>query len=69
MMPVSQVDGYVARRVQPFNARKEYRCPECGNPIAEGEGHIVAWPLEGGELRRHWHTHCWRVVTGRGRVA
>lgn len=69
MRAVPQVDGYVARQVQPFNAQKTYTCPECENQIPVGEAHVVAWPTEVGELRRHWHAHCWRVVTRRGRVA
>lgn len=67
--PVPQLEGYVARDVQPVNATKDYVCPECGNPIPAGEGHVVVWPLEGSEDRRHWHRHCWRLAAGRGRIA
>ncbi len=68
-LPVPQLDGYLARDVQPVNASKDYVCPECGNPIPKGEGHVVVWPLEASEERRHWHRHCWRLAAGRGRIA
>lgn len=68
-MPVPQLDGYVARDVQPVMAKKDYVCPQCSGTIAAGEGHVVAWPLEASEERRHWHRHCWRLVCGRGRIA
>ncbi len=63
-----ELPGYVCRRVPAYQARKDYVCPGCQNPIATGEGHVVAWPEEQAEERRHWHHHCWRVATRRGRV-
>lgn len=57
--------GYEVRRVQPLDARKDYVCPGCGNAIAAGEGHVVAWPEHDEDLRRHWHHHCWRFEAGR----
>lgn len=65
---VPDLEGYVVRRVPAFQARKEYVCPACGNPIARGEGHVVAWPEHDAELRRHWHLHCWRIAANRGRL-
>ena len=45
---------------------KEYRCPGCGQVIAIGTPHVVAWPVEKALLsesaideRRHWHSACW----------
>ena len=63
-----QLDGYEVRRIQAVRAAKDYVCPDCGNPIPAGVGHVVAWPEDASELRRHWHHHCWRVATRRGRV-
>lgn len=58
--------------VQPITsvqATKEYRCPGCGNEIEPQVAHLVAWRADGvlGDQRdlaerRHWHTHCWKVL-------
>lgn len=57
-----QVDapaGYVARWVDAYRARKDYVCPRCEGQVPAGTGHVVAWPEELAEMRRHWHPHCW----------
>ena len=69
MLELDELEGYVARRVPAFRASKTYLCPHCGNPIGEGQGHVVAWPETQVDLRRHWHLHCWRLVARRGRIA
>jgi hypothetical protein len=58
--------------VQPVSAAKamkEYTCPGCGRTIGTGVAHLVAWRADGvlGDAadlaaRRHWHSHCWRVI-------
>ncbi len=60
-----ELDGYEVKRVDAARAMKEYICPECGNTIAEGEGHVVVWPVGDTDLRRHWHRHCWRLEVRR----
>jgi hypothetical protein len=60
-----EVDGYEVRRVDGERAVKEYICPECGNTVEEGEGHVVVWPVGDPDLRRHWHRHCWRLEARR----
>lgn len=62
------LDGYEVSRVPSFRARKRYVCPQCQNDVPPGEGHVVAWPEERPEDRRHWHVHCWRLVARRGRL-
>jgi len=47
------------RRVQPYEARKEYVCPGCHRTIPVGVGHLVCVPSEAPDLRRHWHKGCW----------
>ena len=47
------------RRVQPYEARKDYTCPGCGRTIASGTGHYVVVPEVAPDLRRHWHRGCW----------
>lgn len=47
------------RFVHPFQARKEYLCPGCLHEIRSGTGHVVAIPIQGPDLRRHWHKPCW----------
>ena len=59
------LDGYVVRRVDAARAVKDYVCPECGNPVPAGEGHVVVWPTGDEDLRRHWHRHCWRLEVRR----
>jgi hypothetical protein len=60
-----QLQGYEVRRVDPERAVKDYTCPECGNVVPAGEGHVVVWPESDSDLRRHWHRHCWRVEVRR----
>ena len=69
MMEPGELEGYVVKRVPAFRASKTYLCPQCGNAIGVGQGHVVAWPEMQVDLRRHWHLHCWRLVAGRGRIA
>ncbi|MDA8291589.1 MAG: hypothetical protein M0Z33_07930 [Actinomycetota bacterium] len=47
------------RRIQPYEARKLYRCPGCNHEIAPGVGHVVVVPLGAPGERRHWHEACW----------
>lgn len=53
------LDGYEVRMID--EAEKAYVCPDCGNSLARGEAHVVVWPQDDPDLRRHWHTHCWRI--------
>ena len=46
------------RRVQPFQASKEYVCPGCNQEVKAGTGHVVVVPLSAPDLRRHWHGPC-----------
>jgi hypothetical protein len=64
-----QLDGFEVHRVLGARAGKDYVCPDCYVPIAAGQGHVVAWPLDDVEQRRHWHLHCWRLAVRRGRIA
>ncbi|HHC08767.1 MAG TPA: hypothetical protein ENK55_08630 [Actinobacteria bacterium] len=58
------------RPIQPYQARKPYRCPGCDLEIPPGTGHVVVVPEEAPDLRRHWHRGCWfkeqRRLGGRG---
>lgn len=60
-------DGWEVHLVPGYRANKDYLCPDCGNPIPAGVGHVVAWPLDVVDDRRHWHRHCWRIAAGRDR--
>ena len=56
---------WVVRPVTGQAATKDYRCPGCQHAIPAGQPHVVVWPADyiagdGAELRRHWHTACWR---------
>lgn len=63
-----RLDGYEVSRVPGARASKPYACPGCHQHIAVGEGHVVAWPEDLVDDRRHWHLHCWRIAARRGRT-
>ncbi|MDR1798562.1 MAG: hypothetical protein LBR19_01545 [Bifidobacteriaceae bacterium] len=51
----------------PRPAEKTYTCPGCAQPVTPGQSQVTVVQAdslfgEGGamELRRHWHTACWR---------
>lgn len=55
-------DGeWVVRTVTASGATKTYRCPGCDHEIPPSWPHVVAWPVDRPEDRRHWHTPCWRA--------
>lgn len=56
-----ELPGYEVRRIDAADAVKDYICPACGNAVPSGEGHVVVWPSDESDLRRHWHRHCWRI--------
>ncbi len=60
-----ELAGYEVRHVDGQGATKDYLCPDCGNLVAAGEGHVVVWPSGEADLRRHWHRHCWRLEVRR----
>jgi hypothetical protein len=64
-----ELEGYEVQRVDEGRAVKDYLCPECGNVVPAGEGHVVVWPVGDADLRRHWHRHCWRVEVRRSQDA
>lgn len=53
---------WVVRPVAGAFATKEYRCPGCDHVVRIGTPHVVAWPPEREDERRHWHTPCWRKL-------
>lgn len=62
-------EEWFVRDIPAHRAEKPYTCPGCGQTIPMGQAHIVAWSAEHllGDTaavsdRRHWHTHCWRMV-------
>lgn len=69
-------DEWVVRQVTGSATTRTYRCPGCDQEIARGTPHVVAWPAATAwtganeestlDLRRHWHSACWRA---RGRRA
>jgi hypothetical protein len=53
-------DGaWVVQHVTASRATKPYRCPGCDQEIRPATPHVVAWPEEADDERRHWHTPCW----------
>jgi hypothetical protein len=69
MIVLPELEGYVVQRVPAFRANKSYACPDCHERIAGGQGHVVVWPDDLVDERRHWHLHCWRMAVRRGRIA
>jgi len=56
--PDTQAPGYTVRQVT--RAEKAYVCPGCNQPIPVGVVHLVVYRDDEPDLRRHWHTPCWR---------
>jgi hypothetical protein len=55
-------DGdWVVREVTGSGSAKTYRCPGCDHEIRPATPHVVAWPEDALDDRRHWHTACWRA--------
>jgi hypothetical protein len=54
------------RFIQPYQATKDYICPNCNRDIASGTGHFVVVPVDAPDLRRHWHRGCWEGRKTRG---
>lgn len=52
-----QREGFVVCRS--LRAHKAYRCPHCNGIIKVGEAHLVAYPSERLDDRRHYHAGCW----------
>jgi hypothetical protein len=53
-------DGvFRVRRITGSTSTKAYRCPGCDQEIRPATPHVVAWPDDGLDYRRHWHTVCW----------
>ena len=67
--PDLKLDGYDVQEIKPHRAEKDYICPDCGNTIPEGEGHVVVFPIGDPDLRRHWPTYCWRIEVKRSHGA
>ena len=59
-------EEWVVQTVTGSAATKTYRCPGCDHEIRMATPHIVAWPTEDPETRRHWHTPCWNSRGKRG---
>lgn len=59
-------DDVEVRFVQPYEATKAYLCPGCHQEIRPRTHHVVAVPTDAPDLRRHWHTPCWRKRDERG---
>jgi len=58
----SAPDGdWVVRPVTAAAATKVYRCPGCDHEIAVATPHVVTWRVGEEDLRRHWHSPCWRA--------
>lgn len=43
---------------------KSWACPHCNIRIERGTPHIVAWDERGSQVRRHFHTECWKKWQG-----
>jgi hypothetical protein len=48
------------RRIMGQSATKRYDCPLCNQHIERGTPHVVVVPNDAPELRRHFHTPCWK---------
>ena len=61
-MAESGPDGdWMVRPLSGAAATKLYRCPGCDHEIRPGTPHVVVWRSGAEDMRRHWHTPCWRA--------
>lgn len=44
----------------------DYTCPGCHRFVPRNSQHVVAWPDDDEERRRHWHTGCWKTAVNQG---
>ena len=62
----TDIDGdWVVQSITGQTSVKEYRCPGCDMEIKPGPPHIVAWPIDSVDNRRHWHSTCWAKRSNR----
>ena len=54
-------EEWKVRRITGSSSTKTYRCPGCDHEIRPATPHVVAWPIEAVDQRRHWHTPCWQA--------
>jgi hypothetical protein len=54
-------EEWLVRRITGASSTKAYRCPGCDQEIRPATPHVVAWPSESIDQRRHWHTPCWNA--------
>ena len=59
-------DGFTVRALTGASSTKVYRCPGCDHEIRTATPHIVSWPVDDPDNRRHWHTPCWNSRNRRG---
>jgi hypothetical protein len=60
-------DGtWMVRSITGSSSTKAYRCPGCDQEIRPATPHVVAWPEDDIDQRRHWHSACWRARSQRG---
>jgi hypothetical protein len=52
-------DEWVVRRLTGASSTKTYRCPGCQQEIRPATPHVVVWPSQTVDMRRHWHNPCW----------
>lgn len=56
----THTDGeWIVQSITGSTSTKPYRCPGCDMEIKPATPHIVAWPEDLVDDRRHWHTPCW----------
>lgn len=60
--PGEHVDGWTVR----LSAKGGATCPYCNRPVTDGKQHVVAWPEDQQDFRRHWHRGCWERERRRG---
>jgi hypothetical protein len=58
-------EEWVVRRLTGVSSTKTYRCPGCNQEIRPTTPHLVVWPSLAVDMRRHWHTPCWKSKSRR----
>lgn len=64
--PLAAPAGWQARRYVAREAGADYVCPSCGRGVPKASDHVVAWPDDEPDRRRHWHKGCWASAAREG---
>lgn len=64
--PIPAPPGWQAKQYKGAGAGGDYVCPRCSRGVTRATDHVLAWPDDDTERRRHWHSVCWASAVKEG---